>query len=43
MLISKGADINQVDEVIDTSCVLVQNKCVVTELLTLHMYMYAYM
>ncbi len=43
MLISKGADINHVDEVSDTSCVIVQIKCVVTESLTLHMYMYAYM
>ena len=43
LLISKGADIHHVDKVSDTSCVIVQIKCVVTELLTLHMYMYAYM
>ena len=34
MLISKGADINHVDEVSDTSCFIVQIKCVVTESLT---------
>ncbi len=44
MLISKGADIHQVDKVSDTSsCVIVQIKCVVTESLTLHMCMHAYM
>ena len=31
MLISKGADINHVDEVSDTSCFIVQIKCVITE------------
>ena len=34
MLISKGADINHVDEVSDTSWFIVQIKCVVTESLT---------
>ena len=44
MLISKGADIDHVDVVSDTSsCVIVRNKCVVTDSLTFHMYMYAYM
>ena len=36
MLISKGADINHVDEVSDTSCFIVQIKCVVTESSYMH-------
>ena len=31
MLIIKGADINHIDEVSDTSCFIVQIKCVITE------------
>ena len=46
MLISKGADINHVDKVSDTSCFIVQIKCVVTKFNCLHalyMYMFVYM